>query len=171
MERKCDRSVGWWERKWSQSHKGLSICGRHEACQPSNGHVVMWEGAGMPLRFLTITDKKEKRPPHICWDTRGFVWHHSQVLRGETAQLHPPGESCCQREARGRPGTRAHWRRPILQGILVLLQLSLSNSTLLTFGAGQSPGRGVHPAHCGIPGSIPSLYSLDASSNSPLPGL
>lgn len=136
MERKCDRSVGWWERKWSQSHKRLSICGRHEACQPSIGHVVMWEGAGMPLRFLTITNKKEKRPPHICWDTRGFVWHHSQVLRGETAQLDPPGESCCQREARERPGARAHWRRPILQGILVLLQLSLSNSTLLTFGAG-----------------------------------
>lgn len=51
--------------------------GWHKACQPLNRHVVMWEGAGMPLRFLTTTNKKEKRPPHICWDTRDSVWSHA----------------------------------------------------------------------------------------------
>lgn len=102
-ERECDRSVRQREPKRSGSHKRLSICGWHGACPPSNGHVVMWEGAGMPLRFLTTTNKKEKRPPHICWDTSDFVWRHGQVLRGRDAQLDPPGAS-----ARGRQGEA--WR-------------------------------------------------------------
>ena len=54
-------------------HKHLSICGRHKACQPLSGHVVKWEGAGMPLRLL---------------------------LRGRD-MIRPPGVSCCQRESRG----------------------------------------------------------------------
>lgn len=137
--RKSDRSVRQWERKWSQSHKRLSICGRHEACQPSNGHVVMWEGAGMPLRFLTTTNKKEKRPPHICWDTRDFVWHHGQVLRGRDCTIRPTWSKWLLQGGKGKPlcwSSSDTTSFSELGRILPLLKCSLSPSTLLTFGAG-----------------------------------